>query len=292
MLSIPVVFSAEYKIAVRAHHGISATYEQWGATVELLNNEIPRHSFDLVPVIDLNELSRRVGDGEFDYVLTNPSSYVEIELLYGAEAIATLNNKRAGKAQDQFGSVIFTHIKNKNILNIKDLKGKTVMAVSEPAFGGWRVAWFEMLSQGLDPYSDLKKLMFTKTGLQQDVVRGVLNGKAQVGVVRTGKLESMEAGGEIDMRYLRIINNNDIKNFPFFLSTKLYPEWVFSSAQSTDLAIKQKVKNVLQSIMADSPAALEGKYIGWVSPRDYGSVRKLMQRLKVGPYKHNYRKTR
>jgi len=276
--------AAEYKIAVRAHHGIDDAYRQWQLTIDALNKKLPEYEFHLQPIISLDEISQRVGQGEFDFVLTNPSSFVEIEELYGAKALVALNNKRANTAQDRFGGVIFTHVKNTDILTIKDLKGKTLMAVSEPSFGGWRVAWMEMLQQGFDPYKDLKSLMFTSSGIQPDVVRAVRDRKVDVGVVRTDRLERMEDDGEIDMRYFRIINNKEVKDFPFFLSTELYPEWVFASAKSLPLEVLQKVKKTLLNLHPVTAAAKAGKYMGWVEPRNYSSVRELMKRLKVGPY--------
>jgi len=287
-----VLIAAEYKIAVRAHHGIKDAHSQWQPTIDALRKSLPKHSFVLVPVVSLNEISRRVGQNEFDFVLTNPSSYVEIEVLYGAKALVTLNNKRANKAQDRFGSVIFTHVENKDILTIQDMKNKTLMAVSEPAFGGWRVAWLEMLNNGFDPYKDLKKLMFTKSGIQPDVVRAVRDGKVQLGVVRTDRLERMEMEGEIDMRYFRIINNKDVKVFPFFLSTQLYPEWVFARTKSVPTELGLQVSKILQSLHPLTSAAKSGKYMGWVAPRDYDSVRELMKQLKVGPYANSIMKTR
>ena len=215
------LFAADYTVAVRAHRGIDAAVKNWTATVDVLNKQLSPHTFTLKPTLNLNELSDAAGRGEYDFVLTNPSSFVEIEQLHGAKALATLNNKRANTAQDGFGSVIFTHARHTDILNIKDLKGKTLMAVSKPAFGGWRVAWLEMLEQGFDPDKDLKALIFAKNRTQAEVVRAVRDGKADAGVVRTDLLERLEAKGKIDMRYFRIINNKDLKSFPFFRSHKL-----------------------------------------------------------------------
>ena len=283
LFSLPT-FSEEYTVAVRAHRGIDRAVKSWTPTVDVLNKQLSPHIFTLKPILNLNELSDATGRGEYDFVLTNPSSYVEIEQLYGAKALATLNNKRANTAQDGFGSVIFTHARHTDILNIRDLKGKTLMAVSKPAFGGWRVAWLEMLEQGFDPEKDLKALIFAKNRTQLEVVFGVRDGKADAGVVRTDLLERLEAQGKIDMRYFRIINNKDIKTFPFFLSTKLYPEWAFAAMKSVPTELAQQVQQTLHAISSDSLAAKQGEYIGWVTPRDYTSVNTLMKKLKVGPY--------
>lgn len=284
LLFSPALFSADYTVAVRAHHGIDAAVKQWTATVDVLNKQLSPHTFTLKPIINLNELTDAAARGEYDFVLTNPSSFVEIEQLHGAKALATLNNARANTAQDSFGSVIFTHAKHTGILRLKDLKGKTLMAVSKPAFGGWRVAWLEMLEQGFDPNKDLKALIFAKNRTQAEVVWAVRDGKADAGVVRTDLLERLEAKGKIDMRYFRIINNKDVKIFPFFLSTKLYPEWAFAAMKSAPMELAQQVQQTLHALSSDSLAAKKGNYIGWVPARDYTSVQELMKKLKVGPY--------
>ena len=278
------LFATEYKVAVRAHHGVEAAYKQWEPTLVLLNEKIPEHVFNLLPIVNLNEITKRAETNEFQFVLTNPSSFVEIKEKFGAKALVTLNNKRGDTAQSRFGSVIFTHARNENILSINDLAGKTLVAVSEPAFGGWRVAWLEMLDQGFNPMKKLKKIIFTESKTQSEVVFSVLDGKADVGVVRTDRLERMEASGKIDMRYFRILNNKDVKDFPFFLSTKLYPEWAFSAMKSVPQELIRKVTDTLLTVSENSDAAKAGKYVGWVEPLDYSSVRELMKKLEVGFY--------
>ena len=284
MLLPNILFATHYKIAVRAHKGIDYAIKYWQPTVDVIAKKIPEHTFSLLPIISLKEVTQRTGKGNFQFVLTNPSSFVEIKELYDAENLVTLNNKRANMAQSRFGSVIFTHVRHEDILSIHDLEGKTLMAVTESAFGGWRVAWQEMLEQGFDPKNKLKKLMFTKSQTHPDVVMAVRDGIADAGVVRTDVLERMEASGKIDLRYFRIIGNKDIRNFPFFLSTKLYPEWAFAAMKSVSPELKKKVKNVLLEISDKSLAAKSGNYIGWIPSLDYSSVRSLMLKLKVGPF--------
>jgi len=277
-------FAAEYVVAVRAKSGIDDANQKWQPTVDYLTDRIPAHSFTLIPIVSLKEINRLAAKGEFDFLITNPSSYVELKQLYGASALVGLNNRRANTAQSHFGSVIFTHAKNDEIIRLSDLKSKRVMAVSELAFGGWRVAWAEMLGNGVVPQRDFSKLLFAD-GLQEDVVYAVRDGVADVGIVRTDQLERMEAAGKIDMRYFRVLNNKDVKGFPFFLSTALYPEWTFASLkQTTEEGLTTDIKQALLELPEDSRAANAGKYVGWIEPLDYTSVEVLLRKLKVGPF--------
>ncbi len=286
------VFADNFKIAVRAHHGIERAISLWQPTVDTLNQEIPEHHFTLVPIVSLNEISGQAKQKIIDFVLTNPSSFVEMKILYQARALVTLNNKRANTAQNQFGSVIFTHARNTDIITINDLKNKSFMAVSKPAFGGWRVAWLEMLEQGFDPTNELKSLQFTKNKTQQEVVFAVLKNKVDAGVVRTDLLERLEAKGKIDMRYFRVLNNKDVPSFPFFLSTALYPEWAFAALNHINEAASKRITQSLMKITQDSDAAKKGNYIGWITSLDYSSVEQLMKKLHVGPYSNNSKDAR
>lgn len=282
-----VLFAAEYKIGVRAHNGIEEAIVKWQATVDVLSEKIPQHNFKLVPIISLKEITIAAGRGDIDFLLTNPSSYVENEILHGAQALVTLNNKRSDTAQTRFGSVIFTHATNSNIRTLEDLKGKTLMAVSKQSFGGWRVAWMELLQNGIDPYSDFKQVLFDPESQHPNVVYAIRDGKADAGVVRTDKLERLAAAKKIDLRYFRILNIKNTEGFPFFHSTPLYPEWPFAAMKTVPSKLADQVREVLLNIKSDSIAAKNGKYIGWVPALNYGSVEALMKQLQAGPFADN-----
>lgn len=284
LLLNPGLSAKEFKVAVRAHYGVEHATDQWQATLDVLSEKIPGHRFTLLPIVSLDAISAAAGRGAFDFVLTNPSSYVELKILHGARALVTLNNRRADSAQSRFGSVIFTHARNDHILTLKDLKGVTVMAVSEPAFGGWRMAWLEMLEQGIDPHKDLKALLFSDSKTQPEVVDAIRDGRADVGVVRTDQLERMQATGQADLRYFRILNSHDTKGFPFFHSTPLYPEWAFAAMRQVPIDLAQEVQETLRAITPDSLAASKGQYVGWITALDYSSAERLMKRLRVGPF--------
>lgn len=249
----------------------------------MLNRRIAGHHFTLLPIVPLQAIADGARDRAFDFVFTNPSSFVDIQQRYGARPLATLINRRGETAQSQFGTVIFVHAGRDDLLSLGDLRGKTLMAVSEPAFGGWQTAWLELLEHGIDPYKDLKQILFAG-GIQPDVVYAVRDGKADAGVVRTDMLEGMARAGKIDLRYFRILNSKQDKSFPFFLSTPLYPEWPFAVMPGVPAEVEAQVREVLLGINPLSEAATAGHYVGWMPPLNYEPVRQLMQRLQVGPY--------
>jgi signal transduction histidine kinase/ABC-type phosphate/phosphonate transport system substrate-binding protein len=270
------------RIGLRAHVGIEKAMSQWKLTADYLTETIPGHEFIMVPHTSIRELNKQSGNSAFDFVITNPSSYVEMEMKYGASRLLTLQNKRQGGAYTKFGSVIFTR-SDSGITTISDLKGKRVIAVSETAFGGWRVALRELQRQGISPEQDFKELRFA-SGIQQDVISSVMEGKTDVGVVRTDMLERVAENGIISLDNIRVLNQLHTDDFPFMHSTTLYPEWAFAKFKNTSPDLAQRVALALLSMPPTHKAAIAGKYVGWTVPLDYSPVHKLMQELKVGPY--------
>ncbi|MFK5912896.1 MAG: sensor histidine kinase [Woeseiaceae bacterium] len=279
-----LTYADTIKIGLRAHVGVEKSMQRWKQTADYLSEQIPEHKFIMLPFVGIAELMDAAEKNKFDFVVTNPSSYVEMELRFGASAILTLRNKRQGKPYTKFGSVIFTR-KESDIYKINDLKGRKIVAVSERAFGGWRVVLRELLREGFDVEKDLQNVSFTG-GIQQDVVSFVQIGNADVGVVRTDMLERLDESGEINIDNFRIINAKTTADFPFYHSTPLYPEWAFIKMKNTPSQLSKQVALALLNITSNHPAPISGKYVGWTAREDYQPVHNLMKDLKIGPYRH------
>lgn len=277
------VIAEDIRIALRAYQGADAAIQQWQATADHLSEKIPGYRFVMVPFENNSALNQAVSQGDFHFSLTNPASAVEQRIRYGALPLATLVNKRQGKGYSKFGSVIFTRFDRDDINTFADLKGKTFIGADELGFGGWRVAWRELLKNDINPYTDFKEVRFAG-GKQPAVVYAVRDGNADAGSVRTDMLERMAATGKINLDNYKVLGQKITQDFPFLHSTQLYPEWLFSSVSNLDNKFKTQVAATLFSIPDDSTSAINGKYIGWISPLDYNSVETLLKELKVGPY--------
>ncbi len=281
--SISVAQADELKIAVRANKGADIALQRWQATVDYLNTSIPEHNFVMIPFENNSTLNQAISRGDFSFCLTNPAAAVEHRIRYKNQPLATLVNKRQGKGYSKFGSVIFTRLDRSDINIVQDLKGKVFIGADELGFGGWRVAWREMLKQGVNPYKDFSELRFAG-GIQQRVVYSVLEGEVDAGSVRTDMLERMAAKGNINLADFKVISQKQTEGFPFLHSTDLYPEWLFSANKFVPNELKTKVAIALLSIEKQHEAAKKGKYVGWVPPLDYTPVDELLNELKVGPY--------
>lgn len=273
----------EIKIGLRANRGVEWAMQRWQATADFLNEKIPEHHFVLLPYEINSKLNQAVSRHEFSFILTNPAAHVEQKMRYGVSAIATLINRRKGKGYTQFGSVIFTRSDRDDISRFHDLIGKKFMAVDEIGFGGWRIAWREFNSVGINPFTDFRLLSYGG-GIQQNVVFAVRDRKVDAGSVRTDLLERMAKQGEIELNDFKVIEPKFTEGFDFLHSSRLYPEWPFAKAKHTPDDLARRVASVLYSIPEDGEAARRGKYVGWTLPLNYQPVDELLRELKVGPY--------
>jgi len=271
------------KIGLRANRGAELAIKRWQPTADYLSETIPEHTFVLVPFEINSLLNQAVSRSEFDFVFTNPASHIEQKMRYGVSAIATLINKREGKAYSQFGSVILARADRNDITSFHDLKGKRFMGVDEQGFGGWRMAYRELLGKDVDPHKDFQLLSFGG-GIQQNVVFAVRDGAVDAGSVRTGMLERMAQRGEIQLETFKVLEPKNTEGFDFYHSSRLYPEWPFAKLTHTSDDLAEQVATALYKLTPESEAAKLGRYMGWAVPLDYEPVNELLKELGVGPY--------
>lgn len=176
--SITLANDDQIKIGVLAVRGHELCTQKWSPTAKYLTSKIPDKTFVII-LLDYEQIYSCVEKGEVDFILANSSYYVEMEKWYGINRIATLKNLVLGTACTMYEGVIFCKADRHDIRNLKDLKGKTFMAVSKTAFGGWRMAWRELKERGIDPYNDFKDLKFG--GTQDVVVYAVRDGEVDAG---------------------------------------------------------------------------------------------------------------
>lgn len=271
---------AEVKIGVLAKDGPVKALKQWAATGEYLTTKIGE-SVEIVP-LGFDKVLSTVAAGEVDFFIVNSSMFITTKIKYGAVPVATMINSRQGKSLNSFGGVIITTAYNDTINSFADLKGKKFAAVSKSSFGGWQMAYKELVDAGIDPFKDFASMEFS--GTHDNVVFAVQNEQIDAGTVRTDTLERMAAVGAIAMEDFKIIGKKDSAEFPFVYSTQLYPEWPLSKVAATSDELSDKVVAALKELKPEDKAAAAAKIVGWSDPLDYSGVEVLQQSLQVGAY--------
>jgi len=269
------------RIGVLAYRGKQQALQRWAATADYLSDNIGRR-FEMLPV-NLDEIADAINSGQIQFTLTNPGNYVSLEARFGASRIATMQTRELGQTHVRFGAVILTQADNSDIRTLSDLKGKSFMAVSPLAFGGFQMAWRELAENGIDPFSDFSDLQFA--GFPQDkIIHAVQNGLVDAATVRAETLMRMVEAGTVKLGDFRILNSQSENDSSFPLSTRLYPEWPFATLKNTPRELATRVAQALLSMPAEHPAARASRTAGWTVPLDYSPVHRLMKTLQIGPY--------
>jgi twitching motility protein PilJ len=270
------------KIGILAPRSIDETTERWQPTADYLTAQIPGYKFEIVP-LDIKQIDSAIADNRVDYVLTNPGMYIDFEADYGATRIATLKQLIDGKPYTVFGGVILRRADRDDIKTLADLRGKVAAGLDPSSLGAWNMQMLELKNVGIDPPEQaFRKTIFTDS--QDNIVLAVRDRKADVGMVRAGLLEEMATEGTINLDEFAIINPKKIENFPFLLSTDLYPEWPFAAMPDTPENLSTAVATALLQMPEDSAAAKAAQSGGWTVPLNYQPVNDLLLDLEIGPY--------
>jgi len=267
-------------LGVLAYNGIEQALDRWQPTADYLSSKIPGAEFEVLP-LTLDAFEHGINKGEIDFVLTNPGHYVRLEVAYGVTRIATFKARYQNQILTRFSAAIFSRT-DSNINALKELRGKTFAAVGKGAFGGFQLAQYALLNEGMDA---LETVNFVWMGFpHSDIVQAVLEGDADAGIVRSGVLEKMATEGRLNLADIRVLGARDTPDFPLAHSVDLYPEWPFAKLPQTDDTLAKKVAVALFQMPEESePARLSGG-AGWTIPLDYSSVHQVLRKLKLAPY--------
>ncbi|AWK89296.1 sensor protein (plasmid) [Azospirillum thermophilum] len=272
------------RVGVLAYRGGDHANAVWEPTVRYLAERFPERGAVMLP-LDLPGMDAAVRAGSVDFVLTNTGNYVELEARYGVTRIATLHGSRSAASGASVGSTLIVRADRGDLQALGDLKAKTVLAVDPDAFGGFQVAWGEMLRAGVDPYRDLKDLRFSGFPVDR-VAFAVEEGTVDAGVLRACVLEELAAEGRLDPARFRVLGARRPAGFPCAVSTDLYPDWPLARLAATPEDLAKAVVVALFQMRDDHPAARAGGYEGWTVPLDYQPVHALFRELRIGPYRY------
>ena len=255
--------------------------ERFAALGRYLSEHVPGHTVKVVPMWN-DELEAAVTARTVDFVLTNPTHYVQLRdsnLLSGA--LATMVMRQGEQVVHGIGGVIVRRAERSDLRTLADLKGRRIAIAGKHFLGTYMAPAVELQRAGVD----ISTLTWVETTQPVDqVITSVLAGKADAGFVRTGVLEDLVTEGKLNPTELSIINPLQHPGYAFVSSTRLYPEWPFLSVAHVDGEVSRRVSAALFSLQPKHPAALAAGIYGFTIPADYAAVEQGMRELRMPPY--------
>ncbi len=227
--------------------------------------------------LNFGELEEGIKDASADIILSEVGTAVRLQK-DGVRPLLTAVSKRHSNPEKAQGSVFFTHSSRDDLKTLNDLKGKAIVATSPNDFTGYQAAAGEVLRNGirLEKFFSNVRFLGEPTKLtMKEVVNEVIQGKADVGIVRTCFLEDSSKEGSLPLKGVALKTQGE---FACIRSTDLYPNWTISSAPGIP---PTKLRQVVEALLAMPPTA-DGMY--WSLAPDFSGVHQLMKELKEGQY--------
>ncbi|MCD6532796.1 MAG: PhnD/SsuA/transferrin family substrate-binding protein [Deltaproteobacteria bacterium] len=271
-------------IGVLAKRSVATCLKRWQPLADYLGEQVSEKRFHIV-ALPFDQVEAAVAEKRVDFVLVNPSVYINFEQQYKVSRILTLIQKEDGYLSSEFGGVLF-HLAERGCLNnLKAVSGRSLTAAN-PTSLSWQAMLFELQKQGFALERDLSGLIFT--GSHDKVVYAVLAGKTDFGVVRTGVLERMSREGLIDIEKLAVVHEpgGGMVRLPFLHSTRPYPEWPLAKLPHVNNYLANRVVIALLYLAPLDAVSVKTRTGGWTTPLSYRPVRELLKTLKLPPYEH------
>ncbi len=279
--AFPAFGEAPLKLGVLAYRPKAQTMEQWGPVATYLQSALNR-PVELA-AYDHAQLTAAAAQRAVDVVITTPNHYVLLHQTIALSApLATLVSRDGSHELGTYGGVIFTLSNRRDIASLADLSGKRIAAASADALGGLQMQEFEMVEAGV-PLPSADRLLFT--GQPQDrVVEAVIAGRVDAGFVRAGLIESMVREGTLDAGLIKVINRQTPRDFPFAVSTRLYPEWPVAVMPQVGRDLAGRLAAALFLLPHDTLEGAAAVIHGFSIPASYDGIENLLRRLRLPPF--------
>jgi len=253
------------QIGVLAYRGVESTVVEWQPLADYLSAEVEGWQFEITPVT-LVSAPEALKSGRIIGLVTNPGHYVALAQEFGLSPLAT-REKSGGLMR--FGVAIIVRA-DSGIGTLGDLRGKQVAAVSPEAFGGFQLGWHALISQGIDPFIDLKPMQYM--GFPHDeIIEAVRAGTVDAGIIRGGLLEKLAAEGRFSMDEFVVLSSNSQMEFPYLVSGELMPEWPFTVVPGVEKSLREAISLAL----LNTQSGKSGLQDIWSAPLSYERVRQL-----------------
>jgi two-component system sensor histidine kinase TtrS len=275
---VPSPAQTPVRMGVLAYRDQDVRIADLKSMLDRLQSVMPEKHFH-IRFYDAPHLADAVARNELDFVLTNPTQYVDLSARYGIRRLATMVLPQSVSPEQSLGSAIFTLDKRKDINSLEDLRGKRIVAVAPDAFGGYLIAARELLRYGVDlEDKDAQSLFVGLPSVRP--LEALERGDADAAILRSCLMEYLHDTGQVKREVFKIVGALHPPGFPCQVSTDLYPDWPMAAMPHTSRALAKQVSIAL----LEQPPTSSG--LIWDVPANYESVNDLYREMMLGPYRN------
>ena len=234
---------------------------------------------------DLDGMESAIKGRRVDIVITSPAAYLVSAHRAGLSAPLVSEVEAAGgQPLPGSGGAILVRSNRADLQSLHDLRGKRIAAWASNDLGGYQAEAYELAAVGIELPQDAR-LVITGPPLDS-VLPPLLKGEVDAVFARCGLLEDWIDEGKVAPGALRVLHARHLPDFPYALSTPLYPgRPVAAMPQLDEDLAKQVAAALLQMPSGGSVAQGLGIY-GFTLPYDYEPVREVTRALRLPPYDH------
>ena len=281
--------SYEAKVGIWVPRGNESYVAIFEAAQKYLGRHISECSFSIVRY-NASQLPDRADINALDFTFSDPMTLVRMEAECGVQRLATLQRTFQGKPYAVAGSVVFCLADRADVSRPDQLRGKTVAAVHDGTLADWFAAAREFRGIGIDPAVDFKSIQYV--GDAERVVNDVATGTTDAGVVPAGSFEWLADRKKVDPSRFRVLefagisSLNKAHDYPFLVSTRLYPDWTWGACPRAPDWLVRKISSVLlgESPKLQDAVAMSGA--SWTLSRRFPEVHDCLKELRVAPYRN------
>jgi signal transduction histidine kinase len=280
-IDVQVRAEVPLRFGVLAYRPMPQVAAKWQPMAAYLESRLGRPV--QIAVYDFQGMSDALQRHAVDAVLVNPGFFIRMQNSGQLSAPLVTQVVREGAHQlTSFGGVIFTRAESLSVDSLADLAGRRIAASHTGSLGGYQMQAYELLEAGV-PLPAADRLLLV--GMPHDrTVEAVLSGRADVGFLRTGVLETMAREGKLQMSRIKVIHRLNLPGFPFASSTRLYPEWPVAVSTKLSEQDTRRLAVALLSLPSQSAAAHAAGIHGFTLPADYDGVEELLRTMRMPPF--------
>lgn len=271
---LPPAQAALVKIGVFSPEGFATGLQRWQPSADYLGRQIPAHRFQVLPYQDLGELEQDARRGKFDFVLTHPASFVQLEQQAGLLRLLTRRQRDDAQQHAHTAVVIFTRADNRPLQGLADLARTPFVTTRAQDYSSWQLVQLELERLGQDPDEAFSAVKFA--GHSEAVLDAVMRGDYPAGAMAARDFDRFLRQGRISPQAVRILEASETPGFPFRYSGRLYPQWPLGVLPDTPAELRQAVQQNLLNLRDGHAALAAGQYAGWQPADNYHAVRPLL----------------